>query len=106
MRVYPLTVLHDCCSPQKLTKTGGASVDKATIDTVLTEMGGFCENELAPLNAVGDAEGCTHVGEYEVKTPTGCAGRARALARKERDVRAGVGSRRRTRSSRPAGGRA
>ena len=40
------------------------------INAILDELAKFCENVLAPLNAVGDREGCQLNG-HEVKTPTG-----------------------------------
>ena len=40
------------------------------INAILEEIARFCENVLAPLNAVGDREGCQLKGN-EVKTPTG-----------------------------------
>ncbi len=48
-----------------------ADMDAATIDTVLEEGGKFCAEVLAPLNAVGDREGCKLTGDGVVKTPTG-----------------------------------
>ncbi len=40
------------------------------VDAILDELGKFCENELAPLNAIGDQEGCT-LKDGEVTTPKG-----------------------------------
>lgn len=40
------------------------------INAIIEELAKFCENVLAPLNAVGDREGCQLKGN-EVKTPTG-----------------------------------
>lgn len=40
------------------------------VAAILEELGKFCENELAPLNAVGDSQGCRLEG-HEVKTPDG-----------------------------------
>ena len=49
-----------------------ADVDVETIDAVLEEAGKFASEVLAPLNAIGDAEGCTlDTATHEVKTPTG-----------------------------------
>jgi 3-(methylsulfanyl)propanoyl-CoA dehydrogenase len=49
-----------------------SEVDAATIDAVIEEGGKFASEVLAPLNAVGDAEGCTlDKTTHEVKTPTG-----------------------------------
>ncbi len=42
--------------------------DRAFIDAVLDEAGRFSANELEPLNAVGDVEGCTW-RDGEVTTP-------------------------------------
>lgn len=45
-------------------------VNRELIDAILNEAAKFCETELVPLNAVGDAEGCQwHDGE--VTTPSG-----------------------------------
>ena len=40
------------------------------VDAILDELGKFCENELAPLNAIGDQQGCT-LSDGEVTTPEG-----------------------------------
>jgi len=49
-----------------------ADIDADTIDAVLEEGGKFASQVLAPLNAVGDAEGCKlDMATQEVKTPTG-----------------------------------
>jgi len=49
-----------------------AEVDAETIDAVLEEAGKFASEVLAPLNAVGDAEGCVlDKATHEVKTATG-----------------------------------
>ncbi len=49
-----------------------ADVDAETIDAVLEEGGKFASEVLAPLNAVGDIEGCKlDPATHEVKTATG-----------------------------------
>ena len=49
-----------------------ADVDAETVDAVLEQAGKFAAEVLAPLNAVGDAEGCTLDREtHAVRTPTG-----------------------------------
>ena len=49
-----------------------ADVDRDTIDAVVEEAGKFASEVLAPLNLVGDAEGCKlDKTTHEVKTPTG-----------------------------------
>jgi len=46
---------------KKLKVTGGEAATEDMVDMVLQEMARFCEAELAPLNEVGDREGCTYV---------------------------------------------
>ncbi len=41
------------------------------VEQILEEGAKLCENVLAPLNAVGDREGCTRSADGSVKTPTG-----------------------------------
>jgi alkylation response protein AidB-like acyl-CoA dehydrogenase len=49
-----------------------AEIDRDTIDAVLEEAGKFCAEVLHPINASGDAEGCTLDREtHAVKTPAG-----------------------------------
>jgi len=49
-----------------------ADVDADTLDAVLEQAGKFASEVLAPLNASGDREGCTHdKATHEVKTPAG-----------------------------------
>ncbi len=48
-----------------------ADIDAATIDTILEEGGKFCAEVLAPLNAVGDREGCKLDANGNVTTPKG-----------------------------------
>ena len=47
------------------------TADTDLMDQVIEEAARFAENELAPLNAVGDQEGCVRDAEGNVKTPTG-----------------------------------
>ena len=48
----------------------GEGVDQDIVKAILEESAKFCENILAPLNAVGDREGCTW-NDTVVTTPTG-----------------------------------
>lgn len=50
--------------------TKGHAAEPELVDAVLQEAAKFCENELVPLNKVGDEEGC-HFNNGEVKTPSG-----------------------------------
>src|SRR4051794_13316197 len=46
-----------------------ASID--TVEQILDEAGRFCAEVLAPLNRVGDKEGCHWSPDFTVRTPTG-----------------------------------
>jgi alkylation response protein AidB-like acyl-CoA dehydrogenase len=50
---------------------GFESATPDMIDTVVNEAGKFCAEVLAPLNQVGDQEGCTRHEDGSVTTPTG-----------------------------------
>ena len=50
---------------------GFADASADVIQQVLEEAGRFCEGVLAPLNKVGDEEGCVWSQDRTVKTPTG-----------------------------------
>ena len=47
------------------------TADADLMDQVMEEAARFAENELAPLNAVGDQEGCKRDNDGNVTTPTG-----------------------------------
>ncbi|RDC59911.1 3-methylmercaptopropionyl-CoA dehydrogenase [Alteripontixanthobacter maritimus] len=50
---------------------GFESATPDMIDTVINEAGKFCAEVLAPLNQIGDQEGCTRHADGSVTTPTG-----------------------------------
>jgi acyl-CoA dehydrogenase len=59
---------------------GFAEATPETIAAVLGEGGKFCEEILAPLNRVGDEEGCTRNPDGSVTTPKGFKEAYRAMA--------------------------
>jgi alkylation response protein AidB-like acyl-CoA dehydrogenase len=59
----------DLASHADLPAFADASMD--VVDQVLEEAGRFTAEVLAPLNSVGDKEGCTWSPDHTVKTPTG-----------------------------------
>ncbi|MGB3456775.1 MAG: acyl-CoA dehydrogenase C-terminal domain-containing protein [Litorimonas sp.] len=65
-------LLHEVLGFEDLTKYDAFSeVDGDLADAILTEAGKFAEDVLAPLNVVGDHEGCTRHEDGSVTTPTG-----------------------------------
>jgi len=50
---------------------GYSDADPELVAAILEEGGKICENELAPLNASGDREGCTRHEDGSVTTPKG-----------------------------------
>ena len=48
----------------------GKTVDQETLDAIFSEAAKFCENELEPLNKIGDEVGCKFENG-EVTTPPG-----------------------------------
>ena len=65
-------VMHEVLAMADHYKTlpGGEDIDAEMIDAILEEASKFSENVLAPINASGDAEGCSW-NDSLVTTPTG-----------------------------------
>jgi len=65
-------VLHDVLNITQYSNLPGfAEADADTIDAILEEGAKFTEGVLAPLNKVGDEEGCKRDTDGNVTTPTG-----------------------------------
>ncbi|MEO6065451.1 MAG: acyl-CoA dehydrogenase family protein, partial [Lysobacterales bacterium] len=66
-------VLHDVLAIEaQLKDCAGTAPQRELVDAVLDEAARFTGEVLAPLNAVGDAEGCVlDKGDASVRTPTG-----------------------------------
>ena len=63
-------ILHDVLDISSSTVPGYSELDRGFTAAILEEAGKLAENVLAPLNPVGDHEGCT-LENGVVKTPTG-----------------------------------
>ncbi len=63
-------VLHDVLKMSESGIPGYEDLDRETTQAILDEAGKLSENVLAPLNPVGDAEGCS-LENGVVRTPTG-----------------------------------
>ena len=59
---------------------GFADASSETAEQVLQAAAEFCEGVLAPLNKVGDTQGCTRSADGEVSTPEGFADAYRQLS--------------------------
>ena len=67
-----LFILNDVLGIERYTNLPGfAGATPDLIEAVLFEGGRFCSEVLAPLNQVGDREGCTRHPDGSVTTPTG-----------------------------------
>lgn len=65
-------LLHEVLGFEDVTKYDAFSdVDADLADAILVEAAKFSEDVLAPLNVVGDHEGCTRHADGSVTTPTG-----------------------------------
>src|SRR5690606_32553693 len=59
-------------APSQFARLGHADASPDVVDAVLEEAGRFAGSVLAPLNAVGDQQGCRHdPATGEVSTPDG-----------------------------------
>ena len=63
-------VLHDVLNISQADIPGYDELDSDTTQAILEEAAKLCENVLAPLNKVGDEEGC-HLENGVVRTPAG-----------------------------------
>ena len=50
---------------------GFSDADAETVDAILEDGAKFCEGVLAPLNSIGDKQGCVRDADGNVKTPDG-----------------------------------
>ncbi len=71
-------VLHDVLKVSQMPVPGYGDLDPATTAPILEEAGRLAAEVLAPLNAVGDAEGC-RLENGTVRTPPGFSGAFAAM---------------------------
>jgi len=65
-------VLQEVLNVEQLTEYEKfAEADMDTLDAILEQSAKFSSEVLAPLNVVGDQEGCTRNDDGSVTTPTG-----------------------------------
>ncbi|MFE7422536.1 acyl-CoA dehydrogenase family protein [Rhodococcus sp. NPDC057529] len=62
-------VLHEVLDAAATLQGAGVDIDRDTIDGVIEGAGDFCARVLAPLNTVGDRDGCRLVGDTVVTPP-------------------------------------
>lgn len=62
-------VLHEVLDAAATLQGAGIDIDRDTIDGVIEGAGDFCARVVAPLNTVGDREGCRLVGDTVVTPP-------------------------------------
>lgn len=65
--------LHRVLNASGTLRRLGVDLDRETIDEVIDGVGTFASEVLAPLNRVGDEEGCTRNADGTVTTPPGFA---------------------------------
>ena len=62
--------VHDVTSHYASLQSG-QQCDRETLDLVVDASAALCTDELAPLNAAADREGCTLIDAHHIRTPSG-----------------------------------